>query len=128
VAPIETTLPSSATPNQRAVANALDAFVSRGGTLPLPFQNLVSFLSPAKMGTAFTRLSGEAGTGVAPTGIQAMNSFLSLTLNQLGEDRVDSTAPAPESPLDAPVSAYASLKSVPVFYKADPAVAADPRR
>jgi outer membrane autotransporter protein len=57
-----------------------------------------------------------------------MNSFLSLTLNQLGEDGVDSTASAPESPLDAPVSAYASLKSVPVFYKADPAVAADPRR
>jgi outer membrane autotransporter protein len=128
VAPIETALPSSATYNQRAVANALDAFVSRGGTLPLPFQSLVSFLSPVQMGAAFTRLAGEAATGVAPTAIRAMNSFLSLTLNGLGEDRVDATAPAPESPLDAPVSAYASFNSVPVFYKADRAVTPDPRR
>jgi outer membrane autotransporter protein len=94
--------------------------VSAGGTLPLPFQNLISFLSPAQMGAAFTRLSGEAGTGVAPTGIQAMNSFLSLTLNQLGVDRVE-PAELPGGPLEKPVSAYASFNGVPVLSRDDPA-------
>src|ERR1700686_3925833 len=74
-------LPSSASGNQRAVANAIDTFVTNGGTLPVAFQNLLSFLSPSQLANAMTQLSGEAGTAVAPTGIQAMNSFLSLVTN-----------------------------------------------
>ena len=73
-------LPSSASGNQCAVANAIDAFGSNGGTLPLAFLNLF-ILSPSQLANAFTQLSGEAGTGAAQAGTQAMNSFLSLVTN-----------------------------------------------
>src|ERR1700738_4458426 len=58
-------LPFSATGNQRAVANSIDTFVRNGGTLPLGFANLLSFLSPSQLQGAFTQLSGEIGTGAA---------------------------------------------------------------
>ena len=80
-------LPSSATGNQRAVANAIDSFVRNGGTLPLGFANLLSFLSPSQLQSAFTQLSGEIGTGAAQAGTQAMNSFLSLVTNPYAENR-----------------------------------------
>jgi outer membrane autotransporter protein len=123
-------LPPSAAANPRAVANALDAFIANGGTLPLAFQNLVSFLSPAALAAAFTQLSGEAGTGVAPTGIRAMNSFLSLVLNPFDDDRsspqaviVKALGYAPEgSPPSEARSAFAP------FYKAPVGIAPDPRR
>jgi len=89
-------LPSSASGNQRAVANAIDTFVTHGGTLPAPFQNLLSFLSPSQLANAATQLSGEAGTAVAPAGIQAMNSFLSLVTNPFADTR--SYAPPPPPP------------------------------
>jgi outer membrane autotransporter protein len=92
VVPVETVLPPSSSANQFAIGRAIDASVRGGGILPLGFQNLLFFLSPAEMAAAFTQLSGEAGTGVAPAGIQAMNSFLSLVLNPFDDDR---TAPAP---------------------------------
>jgi uncharacterized protein with beta-barrel porin domain len=80
-------LPSSATGNQRAVANAIDTFVRNGGTLPPAFANLLSFLSPSQLPSAFTQLSGEIGTGAAQAGTQAMNSFLSLVTNPYAENR-----------------------------------------
>jgi hypothetical protein len=80
-------LPSSATGNQRAVANSIDTFVRNGGTLPPAFANLLSFLSPGQLESAFTQLSGEAGTGAAQAGTQAMNSFLSLVTNPFAENR-----------------------------------------
>ena len=80
-------LPSSATGNQRAVANSIDAFVRNGGTLPPAFATLLSFLSPGQLQSAFTQLSGEIGTGAAQAGTQAMNSFLSLVTNPFAENR-----------------------------------------
>jgi hypothetical protein len=80
-------LPSSAAGNQRAVANAIDTFVRNGGTLPPAFANLLPFLSPSQLESAFTQLSGEVGTGAAQAGTQAMNSFLSLVTNPFAENR-----------------------------------------
>jgi len=128
-------MPSSATGNQRAVANSIDTFVRNGGTPPPAFAGLLSFLPPsgdyglhkpgcgygittpprglrkradssikamrdgvlAPMGgngktveqlqSTFTQLSGEAGTGPAQAGTQAMNSFLSLVTNPHAENR-----------------------------------------
>jgi uncharacterized protein with beta-barrel porin domain len=108
-------LPSSATVDQRAVANAIDTFVTKGGTLPPAFASLLSFLSPSQLQSAFTQLSGEAATGPAQAGTQAMNSFLSLVTNPFAENR-------PFGP-NRPVS--------PMYVKAVPRAAVwnpDPRR
>lgn len=91
-------LPSSATGNQRAVANSIDTFVRNGGTLPPAFANLLSFLSPSQLQSAFTQLSGEASTGPAQAGTQAMNSFLSLVTNPFAENRPFAPNP-PVSPM-----------------------------
>ncbi len=85
-------LPSTATPNEFSVARAIDAFTGGGGTLPLAFLNLFN-LSPAALEAALTQLSGEAGTGAAPAGVQAMNSFLSLMTNPFADRGF-----APENP------------------------------
>jgi outer membrane autotransporter protein len=87
-------LPSSASANQRSVANALDTFSSNGGTLTLAFVNLFN-LSPSNLANAMTQLSGEAATGTAQTGTQAMNSFLSLVTNPFANNR----GFAPENPV-----------------------------
>jgi uncharacterized protein with beta-barrel porin domain len=86
-------LPSSATGNERAVANALDAFVGAGGTLPLSFLNLF-ILAPADLANALAQLSGQAATGAQQSGFQMMGSFLSLLTNPFA----DSRAFAPELP------------------------------
>jgi len=108
-------LASSATGNQRAVANAIDTFVRNGGTLPLGFANLLSFLSPSQLQSAFTQLSGEIGTGPAQAGTQAMNSFLSLVTNPYAENR-------PFAP-NRPVSPIMPVKANSVT----PALNPDPR-
>ncbi|MFN4128678.1 MAG: ice-binding family protein [Paracoccaceae bacterium] len=62
----------SLTNNDRAVAAALAAYVAGGGTLldfPIP-----AALTPGEL----AQLSGEVSTGVAPTGIHAMNDFLDM--------------------------------------------------
>ena len=51
------------------------------------FRNLTN-LSPGQLAIALTQLSGEAGTGTAQAGTQAMNSFLSLVTNPFGNNRV----------------------------------------
>jgi outer membrane autotransporter protein len=109
-------LPSSASGNQSAVASAIDAFIKNGGTLPPAFQNLLGFLSSTQVAESFTQLSGEAGTGAAQAGTQAMNSFLSLVTNPFGDNRsfAPETRPSPPLIYKAPV------------YKAD--AAPDPRR
>ena len=108
-------LPSSATGNQRAVANSIDTFVRNGGTLPPAFANLLSFLSPSQLQSAFTQLSGEIGTGAAQAGTQAMNSFLSLVTNPYAENR-------PFAPT-RPVSPMMPVKATSVT----PALNPDPR-
>ena len=79
-------LPTSADDSQRAVANAIDAYVANGGTLTLEFLNLYN-LSPSQLASAFSQLQGEAGTGIAQAGTQAMNSFLTLVTNPFNNNR-----------------------------------------
>jgi uncharacterized protein with beta-barrel porin domain len=72
------------------------------------------------LANAFSQLQGEAGTGAAQAGTQAMNSFLSLVTNPFAENR----AFTPERPLPPrPPLVY----KAPV-YKAPAAAAPDPRR
>jgi uncharacterized protein with beta-barrel porin domain len=114
-------LPSSANASQRAVANALDTFSSSGGTLPPAFVNLLN-LSPSQLANAFSQLQGEAGTGIAQAGTQAMNSFLSLLTNPFDNNRPFAENPgvvktlgyAPESPQSPARSAFASLALAPL--------------
>jgi uncharacterized protein with beta-barrel porin domain len=111
-------LPPSATINQRSVANAIDTFVGNGGTLPLGFLNLFN-LSPSDLANALTQLSGEAGTGIAQAGTQAMNSFLSLVTNPFADNR----GFIPVNPLPRPQLIYKAPG-----YWAPAAAVADPRR
>ena len=99
-------LPSSANNSERAVANAIDTFVANGGTLPAGFANLLSFLSPSQLANAFAQLQGEAGTGAAQAGTQAMNSFLSLVTNPFENNRPFAPAETrPLMPVKAPIKA-----------------------
>jgi uncharacterized protein with beta-barrel porin domain len=91
-------LTSSATSNQRVIANSIDTFIRSGGTLPPAFFGLLSFLSPSQLQSAFTQLSGEVVTGPAQAGTQAMNSFLSLVTNPFPENR-PFAPPRPVSPM-----------------------------
>ena len=114
-------LPSSATANQFAVANAIDTFVANYGigALPAGFANLLSFLSPSQLANAFAQLQGEAGTGAAQAGTQAMNSFLSLVTNPFENNRGAPEIPLPPRPM--------LIYKAPV-YKAPAEAAPDPRR
>jgi hypothetical protein len=56
------------------------AFAASPGSLPPAFLALAG-LSPAMQAIALQQRAGELTTGIAPTGILAMNSFLSLVLN-----------------------------------------------
>jgi len=85
---ISSILGGSASANQIAVANTFDTFIAAGGVLPPAFLNFLTTLSPAALAAALTQLSGEAATGAAPAGIQAMNSFLSLLLNPFDDREV----------------------------------------
>ncbi|MDB5541269.1 MAG: Outer rane autotransporter barrel [Devosia sp.] len=67
------------TDNENAVADALDDYVAGGGTLPLGF-GVLGLLTPAELAAALAQLAGEVATGVAPAGIQSMDSFLSVVL------------------------------------------------
>jgi uncharacterized protein YhjY with autotransporter beta-barrel domain len=73
--------PTSGPPTPGGVTDAINgAFAGSPGGLPPAFLAL-SGLSPAALAIALRQLAGESNTGVAPTGILAMNSFLSLVLN-----------------------------------------------
>ena len=111
-------LPPTATANEISVANAIDAFVAGGGTLPLAFLNLFG-LTPSQLANALNQLSGEAGTGAQESGFQLMNSFLSLLTNPFAENR----GLAPDNPPPNPLVYYKAP-----FYKAPPGAARDPRR
>ena len=88
-------LPALANDSQRAVANAIDAFTAKGGTLPLGFINLFN-QSPTNLGNALSQIQGETGSGVAQGGIQAMNSFLSLVTNPFLDNRLMPNVPPPQ--------------------------------
>ena len=65
------------TGNGGSIVDAIDDYVANGGTLPLSFQ-LLALLSPTELAEALEQMTGELGTGVAPAGMQGMDSFLSL--------------------------------------------------
>ena len=94
-------LPTGADRSQRAAAGAVDAFVGNGGTLPVNFLNLFN-LSPANLAAAFSQLQGEAGTGAAQAGTQAMNAFMSLLTNPFNMGR----SAVPEMPLPTRPALY----------------------
>jgi hypothetical protein len=63
------------------VTDAINAaFAASPGSVPPAFLALAG-LSPALQAIALQQRAGELSTGIAPTGILAMNSFLSLVLN-----------------------------------------------
>ena len=80
--------------NAEAVADALDEFVLGGGVLPAGFAVLALTLTSGELAAALAQLSGEVATGVAPTGMQAMDSFLDLALSSGG----GLTGPGPTAP------------------------------
>jgi uncharacterized protein with beta-barrel porin domain len=89
-------LPDDASENEIAIANAIDAFIAAGGTLPPEFADMLALLSPAELAAALTLLSGEVATGFATGASQATNSFLSLLTSPFSDaDRpfTDSDAP-----------------------------------
>lgn len=113
-------LPPDATQNEMAVADAINAFIRNGGTLPPGFLDLLVFLTPSELAAVLTQLSGENGTGIAQAGTQAMNSFLSLVTNPFNDGR----GFAPERPLPPRSPLYVKAP----VYKASPLAAYDPRR
>jgi len=88
-------LPPGASANDFSVATGLDNAIASGVTVPLAFLNL-ALLSPSALANALTQLSGVAATGVAPAGMLAMNSFLSLVTNPFADRGLPpQTAPPP---------------------------------
>jgi uncharacterized protein with beta-barrel porin domain len=87
------------TGNAQAVADALDAYVDGGGVLPSGFAILALTLTPAELADALAQLSGEVATGVAPTGMQSMDSFLDTVMGGgLGPTAPDAAVPPGPTP------------------------------
>ncbi len=83
VPPVVVAPPASNVPS---VSNAINQFTQSGATVPIVFQVLPAVLGPTELARAYTELSGEAGTAVAPAGIQSMNSFMSLMFDSVFAD------------------------------------------
>jgi uncharacterized protein with beta-barrel porin domain len=96
-------LPSSAPTNDFSVAVGLDNAIGSGVTIPLGFLNLFN-LSPSALENALSQLSGQAGTAVAPAGIQAMDSFLSVVSNPFVDTR--GYTPPPPPPMISKILAF----------------------
>ena len=110
-------LPPGASANEFAVAAGLDNAVDAGAVLPVAFLNLFN-LSPANLANALGQLSGELGTAVAPAGVLATNSFLSLVTGPFADSRDVAPPPPPPPPLIYKTS----------FYKAPFEAAPEPSR
>src|SRR3954451_16590747 len=67
-------------------ASDVDHFADNPSLIPQGFRNLTN-LTPEQLAIALTQLTGEAGTGTAQAGTQAMNSFLSMLTNPFGNNR-----------------------------------------
>jgi uncharacterized protein with beta-barrel porin domain len=85
-------LDDTATDNDTALAAAIDAFITAGGTLPLSLQ-VLSALTPEELATALTQLSGETATGSSTTVGQGMDSFLDLLGDRSGPQAGNVLAP-----------------------------------
>jgi outer membrane autotransporter protein len=74
-------LDDTAPDNAQNVADAIDDFVEGGGSLPFVW-TFLDLLTGDELADVLAQISGEVATGVAPTGTQAMDSFLDTILNQ----------------------------------------------
>jgi uncharacterized protein with beta-barrel porin domain len=82
---IEDELDDDASETATDLGGVFDDSVDGGGELPLGFIAL-GLLSPADLADALEQIAGEVGTGVAPTGTQAMDSFLDIVSNSMDDD------------------------------------------
>jgi len=107
------TLPTSASGNQTNPANAINAFIAAGGTLPPGFLNLAN-LPPSQLAAALTQLSGEANAGAGQAAsFQITNQFLLAMLNPFGSDRSGTFGAAGFGPAGTgAVNQYAPTRSV----------------
>ena len=92
---VEDELDEDAGDNAGAIAEAIDDFIAGGGVLPPGFIDGLADLTPDELAEALSQLSGEVATGTAPTGMQAMDSFLNMVMAP-GLNR------SPATPLQAP--------------------------
>jgi outer membrane autotransporter protein len=128
-------LPSGLSTNQQSVADAINAFINSGGTLPAGFQNLFN-LTSAQLGQALTQLEGQNNAGGAQqAGYQLMNEFLLLMLNPFDSDRAGFGGGgfgagagqfAPDEDRDLPPDVAAAYAAVTPYYKAP--IAPAPKR
>ena len=91
----------TATANERAVAAALDAYVTGGGTLPLDFQSLLDLLTgltDEDQAAVYNQLAGQTATGAAATGMQAMDFVPSQMFDSAFAEDEDSPETAPNQP------------------------------
>jgi Ice-binding-like/Autotransporter beta-domain len=108
-----------------AFVNNPTAFVNNPVNNPVPvpqgFLRLTT-LAPDALPNALLQLTGEAGTGVAQAGTQAMNSFLSLVTNPFANNRGFGPGFGPESPLPPrpPVISKEGLYKAPAAAEPDP--------
>ena len=77
---VEDELDEDAGDNASAIAEAIDDFIAGGGVLPDGFIDGLADLTPDELAEALSQLSGEAATATAPSGMQAMDSFLNMVM------------------------------------------------
>jgi autotransporter-associated beta strand protein len=82
-------LPPNAPTNVVNTVNAIDTFITNGGTLPVGFQNLFN-LSPAQLVIALTQRDGEAATDAEKGAFTLMTQFLDLLLDPFVDGRTGS--------------------------------------
>jgi uncharacterized protein with beta-barrel porin domain len=61
--------------NQQAIIDAINAYITAQGSLPLAF-SVLALLPPDQLAAALAELSGEGATGAAPAGNLAMDSLM----------------------------------------------------
>jgi uncharacterized protein with beta-barrel porin domain len=79
-------LPPGAPTNPTNVANGIDAAVLGGAAIPPGFLGLYN-LSGSQLTAALGQLTGENNTGAQQGAVQIMNSFISVMLNPLADNR-----------------------------------------
>lgn len=95
----------TAAANAIPVAAAIDTYIAGGAVTPLSFLVLPVALNPTELAAALRQLSGEAGTGAAPAGFQAMNAFMSTLFDNAFDDRPEPVPEAsPQTPLRSTIS------------------------
>ncbi|HWV52373.1 autotransporter outer membrane beta-barrel domain-containing protein [Pseudorhodoplanes sp.] len=102
------------TVNQQNVADALNGFFNKGGTLPPGFLTLFGLTGDA-LRNALNQVSGEPGASVSNTTFTAWNSFFNMIFDPFAENRGGfgggASAFAPEAQSDTVRLAYAAVTS-----------------